>query len=172
MYHRSGETQPGQCAAEWSEQKMTDSNCGSSALEDDVFVAEFERCRLPSDQFRHADHIRLAWIYVRSYEYDAAEARMRQSIQRFALHLGAEHKYHETITILWMRLANIAARLTPRIDTFPDFVRTHAWLLNKEIIFEFYSPELLKSDDARRAWVEPDLNTIPLMEVPIAITGS
>ena len=93
---------------------MIEFKYGSAELSDETFVAEFEGCRFPNDQFRHADHIRLAWIYIRLCGYDMAERRMRTSIQRFACHLGAAHKDHETITILWMRLVNIANHLSGR----------------------------------------------------------
>src|SRR5262249_52537108 len=119
--------------------------CGSAALEDDAFVAEFESCRFPNAQFRHADHIRLAWIYLRRYDYQAAEKRMRRSIREFACHLGADQKYHETITILWMRLVNAALQLTSKPSNFSEFASAHTWLLNKEAIFEFYSRDLILS---------------------------
>ena len=39
---------------------------GSGHLSDEVFVAALEACTLPNTQFDHADHVRLAWILVRS----------------------------------------------------------------------------------------------------------
>jgi hypothetical protein len=140
---------------------MAELSCGSAALEDDAFVTEFESCRFPNAQFRHADHIRLAWIYLRRYDYQAAEDKMRRSIQGFARHLGAEQKFHETITVFWMRLVNAALQLTSNFANFPDFASAHAWLLNKELIFEFYSRELVLSDIARCGWVEPDIKPAP-----------
>jgi hypothetical protein len=137
---------------------------GSAGLEDDIFVAQFESCQFPGDQFRHADHLRLAWIYLRNYGCDVAEQRMRQSIQSFARRLGATHKYHETITIFWMRLLDVAIRLSSRSENFEDFIEAHAWLLEKDVVLEFYSRELLTSDTARRAWVEPDLKPIPIAD--------
>ena len=139
-----------------------DLNCGSAPLEDNVFVADFEGFRFPNEQFRHADHIRLAWIYLRQYDYTVAEERMRRGIHGFACHLGASHKYHATITIAWMRLVNIAVQLSSRIDDFGDFVHAHSWLLSKDAVFEFYSRALLMSDSARASWVEPDLKPIPM----------
>jgi hypothetical protein len=133
---------------------------GSAGLEDDVFVAQFESCQFPGDQFRHADHLRLAWIYVRKYGCDVAEQRMRRSIQSFARSLRAAQKYHETITIFWMRLVDVAIRSSSRGEKFGDFVDAHPWLLEKDLILGFYSRELLISDAARKAWVEPDLKPI------------
>jgi len=134
---------------------------GSAALPDRVFVAEFEACRYPKDRFRHADHIRLAWIYIRENNYATAEDRMRRSIPRFAQAAGAGQKYHETMTIAWMRLVRVASHLSARIATFEEFAQAHSWLLKKDAIFEFYSPERLLSDSARTNWIEPDLKSLP-----------
>jgi len=142
------------------QEKMT-SIGGSAGLEDDVFVAQFESCQFPGDQFRHADHLPLAWIYIRKYGCDVAEQRMRQSIQSFARSLGAAHKYHETITFFWVRLVDVDIRSSCPRETFADFVDAHPWLFEKDLVLEFYSRELLMSDAARRAWVEPDLKPIP-----------
>jgi hypothetical protein len=142
---------------------MVELRYGSAELADDAFVAQFESCRFPNDQFRHADHIRLAWIYIRQCGYESAEQRMRTSIHRFASNLGAAQKYHETITTLWMRLVNIAGHLSSRMNKFDDFARAHAWLFDKDTVFDFYSRELLMSDTARGAWVEPDLKPIPVV---------
>jgi hypothetical protein len=149
---------------------MTEIICGSATLADNTFVAEFESCRFPNDQFRHADHIRLGWIYIRRYDYEVAEQRMRQSIQRFAHNLGAGHKYHETITIFWMRLVNTAVQLSPSMDNFLEFARAHGWLLDKEAGFEFYSRSHLMSDMARKIWVEPDLKPLPVLQSARALS--
>ena len=135
--------------------------CGSASLEDEVFVAQVESCRFPADRFRHAEHIRLAWSYLRQEEYGIAEERMRASIQRLAHHAGVDGKYHETLTIAWMRLVNAAFSLSSRIERFADFAVAHAWLLDKEAVFEFYSRSWLMSDAARKAWVEPDRKPLP-----------
>jgi hypothetical protein len=134
---------------------------GSASLSDDVFVGEFEACRYPKDRFRHADHIRLAWIYVRQNDYATAEDRMRRSIRQFAQKAGAEQKYHESMTIAWMRLVQIGSHLSARINNFEEFAHAHGWLLNKDAIFEFYSPGRLNSDQARANWIEPDLKSLP-----------
>jgi hypothetical protein len=55
---------------------MTDTGAGTLHLPEDEFVAEFESCRLPAAQFHHADHIRLAWIYLRQMNEPEAAERM------------------------------------------------------------------------------------------------
>ncbi len=41
-------------------------------MTDAEFVAAFESCALPAQAFRHRDHVRLAWLYLRRVPYDEA----------------------------------------------------------------------------------------------------
>src|SRR5258708_29115069 len=67
-------------------------------MNDRDFVVAFEKCAIPNDAFRHADHVRLAWIYLREHRLIEAIARFTTSLQRFAAHHGVPGRYHDTIT--------------------------------------------------------------------------
>jgi hypothetical protein len=138
-----------------------DMNLGSAAYSDEAFVAEIESCTYPAAMFRHQDHLRLAFLYSKRFEYAAAEERMAKSIQRFAISAGATKKYHHTVTLAWMRLVAGAIELAPNENTFDDFLGTHSWLADKDLIATYYSNEVLASDRARAEWVEPDLRPLP-----------
>jgi hypothetical protein len=132
-------------------------------IDDDAFAAAFEACTLPKEAFHHRDHIRLAWICLREDDFDAAAARIERSIRRFAAHLGAGEKYHQTITIVWLRLVEAAMRKSSRAGagTFEEFFEQNPELLDQKLPFQFYSRERLLSDAARSAWMEPDLRPLP-----------
>lgn len=134
---------------------------GSAHLSDDAFVDQVERCTYPNEALKHADHIRLGWIYVRTYEYPAAEQRMAQTILRFATSRGSARKFHATLTIGWMKLIAAAVWMTPQIDAFVEFFDAHRCLMNKNALGAFYSNGLLSSEGARSAWIEPDLGPLP-----------
>jgi hypothetical protein len=86
---------------------------------------------------------------------DEALARMRDAIRRFAAAAGVPQKYHETITILWMRLlADVKA--AGASGELAGVLRAHPALADRDLPLQYYSRELLFSDDARAAWVEPD----------------
>ncbi|MBV9609285.1 MAG: hypothetical protein JO187_06990, partial [Acidobacteria bacterium] len=123
--------------------------------DDDSFVADVEACCYPGDRFTHVDHIRLAWIYLRRYGAETAAERIRTTIQRFAHSLGQDDKYHETITQGWLRLVAAAARLTPELTSFDKFIEKHGWLLDRDALKVFYTPERLASEEAKRHPVEP-----------------
>ena len=134
---------------------------GSSALGDDAFVEAIEAGRYPHDRFRHADHVRLAWIHVRRSGEEEAARRMRAAIRAFAQGAGVPRKYHETVTTAWVRLVAAAVALSPRIDDFARFAGAHPWLLEKDALLAFYSRERLMGEEARAGWVEPDLRPLP-----------
>src|SRR5271169_1056902 len=81
-----------------------DFKLGCGNLADDEFIAAFEECRLSPGGFHHADHIRLAWLYVRRFGAAQAEQRLLAGIQKMALHAGAPQKFLYTTTVAWARL--------------------------------------------------------------------
>ena len=57
---------------------------GPPAQTDEEFRQSLDRCTIPNDAFRHRDHLRLAWIYLRESDLDSAMRRLSQSIKRYA----------------------------------------------------------------------------------------
>src|SRR6266550_7367085 len=76
----------------------------SAHLSDEEFMAAFHSCRLKNSEFRHADHLRLAWLHLHRAPFEAALGSVRTGIQRFAAHHRVTHLYHETVTTAWLRL--------------------------------------------------------------------
>jgi hypothetical protein len=134
---------------------------GSAALDDGEFVRRLEACEYPNTIFRHADHVRLAWIYLRRLGPDHAETRIVESIRRFAGSLNHPEKYHDTITRAWLRLVAAAYAATPEIEEFAAFAATHRRLLDRGGLAPYYSAALLATDAARQRWVPPDLQPLP-----------
>jgi hypothetical protein len=132
----------------------------SAHLSDDEFLAAFHSCRLTTAEFRHADHLRLAWLHLRREPLEQALASVRAGIQAFAAFHGATGLYHETITQAWVRL--VATHDEP---SFSAFLSANESLLNKDLLHRFWSPELLASEAAKREWVPPDRQPLP---VPVA----
>ena len=134
---------------------------GTAALSDEGLVEEFESCRLPTANFHHADHIRLAWIYLGRMNEEEATRRIEASIRRYAEHNGIGQKYHHTITLAWMKLVAAARRATPLAMCFDEFAEHHPELLDVHQMKKYYSPEVLAGSEARAGWVEPDLRALP-----------
>ena len=71
--------------------------------------------------FRHVDHVRVAWLYVRAGE----SSRFAEDLQRFAAAQGASAKYSEAITRAW--LERIEAR--PPTASWPAFAEANPDLM-------------------------------------------
>ena len=129
---------------------------------DREFLSAFESCEIPAAQFRHRDHLRLAYIYLTLHDVETALTKMRSGLQRFLAHVGAPPtKYHETITRAWLLAVEHfmeAAGATPR---FEQFAAAAPRLFAPGAMETHYTAELLGSEEARQRFVEPDLEPIP-----------
>jgi hypothetical protein len=130
-------------------------------MSDDDFVNALESCELPKEMFRHREHVRLTFIYLRRYGYAGAGTRIAEAIRRYAAHNGAPGKYHETITIAWLRIVHEARTRVAEDADFEAMVEEFPSLLNKGTLQEYYSSELLGSEAARVSFVEADRKKLP-----------
>jgi hypothetical protein len=127
-------------------------------MTDDEFIASFEDCSLSNQAFHHADHVRMAFLYLRRYPALEALQRFSTSLIRFAAAHGKPELYHETIT--WAFLLLIRERIA-RAECEPnweEFAAANGDLLNwkQNILKKYYRPETLSSDLARRTFLFPD----------------
>jgi N-formylglutamate deformylase len=128
----------------------------SAHLADDEFLDAFHACRLSNSDFRHADHLRLAWLHLHKTTLEAALANVRTGIRNFANFHGTPHLYHETLTTAWVRLL-----ATHHEKSFEEFLSRNEQRLTKELLHQFWTPELLASDQAKKSWVAPDRKHLP-----------
>lgn len=133
---------------------------GHAHLTDDEFLAAFEGLQLKHVNFNHADHLRLAWIYVSRFGAAGAADKLLTGIRRMAEHVNAPQKFLYTTTVAWTRLVAAALESDPPAEPFANWVRRHQALLNKDLLDTFYSPGILTSDAAKAGWVEPDLRKL------------
>ena len=129
----------------------------SADLSDEEFLAALDSGELKPSQFRHADHLRLAWLYLHQRPLERAELLVRSAIKRIAERHAVSHLYNETVTIAWVRL--ISTHCEP---SFADFLRENESRLNLQLLHRFWTPELLTSDRAKREWVAPDRRSLPI----------
>jgi N-formylglutamate deformylase len=128
----------------------------AESLEDAAFVAAFEAGTLGA--FHHADHVRLAWLYLGRYPVQEALGRFEEGLKRFAARRGQPHLYHETIT--WAYLLVIRERLAraEAPETWPSFAERNPDLMRwpSPLLKKLYRDETLWSDLARHTFVMPD----------------
>lgn len=118
-----------------------------AAMDDEHFLSGLEACTLPSEQFNHAGHLRLACLYLARHPLDEAIERTCATIRAYATNLGAANKYHATITVALVRLLH-AHGPAALIDA-------------RAMLAQHYTEAALASSAARAAFVPPDLAPLP-----------
>ena len=125
-------------------------------MDDAAFIAAFEGGTLAPERFRHRDHLRLAWLYLREAPLAGALERFSAGLRRFARAAGKEGLYHETITVAYMALVNERMARDPGLD-WEEFARANADLFDHPAALRvYYRDETLRSDLARAVFVLPD----------------
>jgi hypothetical protein len=129
-----------------------------SLLGDEELLASFENCALAIESFHHADHVRVAFLYLRHYPPLEALQRLSTSLTRFATAYGKPRLYHETIT--WALAFLIRERMasTTLEQTWIEFAAHNADLLDwkENVLKQYYRPETLSSELAKRVFLLPD----------------
>jgi hypothetical protein len=119
-------------------------------------VESFEACSFHPSEFRHYQHLTVALWYVWHLPYEEAVNRMTLGIRRLAETYG-KTGYHETITLFWLKMVSeflVRNKRSSLAVTANQLIESHD---NKELIFDYYSSELVSSARAKAEWVEPDL---------------
>lgn len=127
-------------------------------MTDQELIEKFEDCSLPSELFRHRDHVKVAWLYLNRYSKLEALTRFSEKLRNFAEHLGKPQLYHETIT--WGHIFLIHERImrAGKKQDWAEFAGANADILDwRDGIFkQYYSDEVIASDIARSMFVLPD----------------
>jgi hypothetical protein len=133
-----------------------------SADEIEEVVRRFEACAFQAGEFKHREHLAVILWYLSKFSETEAAARMREGLYRFLDHHKVDRrKYHETITLFWVRKVRVLLAQNERELPL-------ALIANKVIedggdvrlIYAYYSEPLINSTAAREGWVEPDLQPL------------
>jgi hypothetical protein len=111
----------------------------------------------PGGEFRHRQHIHLAFLAVRRYGMPEATGRICTWIRGIAAYQRAPQKYHHTVSQAWVELVAHHVADEPDCADFEDFARRNPALLDKRLLARHYRSSTLAAAAARRGWVEPDL---------------
>ena len=124
-------------------------------MTDAELIARFEALELPPQAFRHREHVRLAFAMLHGADFAEAAVRFRRALKRFAAHVGAHGKYHETLTWAWLVL--VAERMAAGAYADSEaLLAAHPDLLDSRAIGAYYDlPAILASPVARAVFVLP-----------------
>jgi len=129
---------------------------------DREFRAAFEAGAYAPADFSHRAHIRLAYVYLAENDVERGAALMRTALLSFLkVHGITPTRYHETLTRGWILAVHHFMHRCPTALSADDFIAREPMLLDSRIMLTHYSTDLLFSQRARTAFVEPDLDPIP-----------
>jgi hypothetical protein len=115
----------------------------------------------PDGEFRHRQHIHLAFLAVRRYGMPEAITRICDWIQYIAAYERAPQKYHHTVSRAWVEIVAHHIEADPGCADFGTFAARHPALLDKRLLSRHYRSSALAAPVARAEWVEPDLLPFP-----------
>lgn len=126
-------------------------------------VSTFEDATISRDNWKHAEHLIVALVYLEHNDLSVATEKMRAGIfnlltNGFGVDLEKEMPYHETITVFWMRTVfafSLMNKELPLLERANSLVEA----FDKDYPLEFYSREKLFCDEARTNFIEPDIRT-------------
>jgi hypothetical protein len=132
----------------------------ASDAEVESLVARFESCELPPAEVSHRVHVAMsAWCFLKLPAPQAA-ARICDGLRRYV----ERHQikiYNETITWFWIKqVGKAVAGLDAGRPAFALVNEVMARLGDSRLIFTYYTRERLQTAEARRQWVEPDLQPL------------
>lgn len=137
----------------------------------DAFVEAFQQCKLTRQEWTHRAHVGVAASLVVTEGAEEALRCMRATIPRLNESQGSvntsQSGYHETLTVFWIRiLAQFLGRLPARfsrLDKVTAAVEAYGEI--RRMDRAFYEIDVLASEQARRAWVAPQVGPSWLNEV-------
>ena len=137
---------------------------GSHGSPDPELAAILPAISGPAGQFRHRQHINLAFLAVQRYGMPEATGKICTWIRHIAAYERAPQKYHHTVSRAWVEI--VAHHLgtdpdSPDCADFELFAERNPALLDKRLLSRHYRSATLASGPARHGWVEPDLLPFP-----------
>src|SRR6266702_967325 len=128
----------------------------------EAFLAAFEAGTLPKARWTHAAHILTGASYVHSLGEAPAIDRMRARVSAYNLAVGGQNTptsgYHETVTILWIKLLAAYHRDAIAADptlahpasrpTFANRAVAH-FAPQSDILRRYYDYDIVASTEAR-----------------------
>ncbi len=127
-------------------------------MNESEWMEQFATSALPNSSFHHADHVKMAFLYLQKYPPLEALARFSSDLAGFATANGKPNLYNETITWAFLLLIRERIARSNSPQTWAEFSETNADLLrwNDNILKKYYRPETLSSELAKKVFLFPD----------------
>lgn len=127
-------------------------------MNDSEWMQAFETCTLPNSSFHHADHVKMAFLYLQKYSPLEALGRFSAALARFATANGKPALYNETITWAFLLLIRERIARASSPQTWAEFSAANEDLLrwDDNVLKKYYRSETLTSELAKSVFIFPD----------------
>jgi hypothetical protein len=139
----------------------------SNEIEYQSFIHAFETGTLSKEEWRHPEHVAMAFWYLTHFDEETATTKICAGIQNLNLKHRVQQTpnegYHETWTIFFAKMLRryIDQELDRKLSTIQQMECAIQYLKNfREMTRLYYSRDLIMSWEARISWREPDLRPI------------
>jgi hypothetical protein len=125
---------------------------------DDKWIEQFESCSLPNDSFHHADHVKMAFLYLQKFPPLEALGRFSSALAHFAAVKGKPELYNETVTWAFLLLIRERMARASHGQSWDEFAENNGDLLSWDdnILKKYYRSETLASALAKSTFLLPD----------------
>jgi hypothetical protein len=118
-------------------------------------LTAFLRGEVDARDFRHADHVRMAFEVLARHPFLEAAGAVSDALKTMAQRAGNPGAYHETITLAFLAVIG-ERRAAGGFSDYEEFAATNPDLLDKTVLTRWYGPRKLGGETARRVFVLPD----------------
>src|SRR5437868_5006642 len=104
-------------------------------MDDRHLLQAFQSAQLAPADFRHREHLRVAWLHLAAAPFEEAYETLKSGLFRLLEALGAPRShYHETMTRAWLlAVQHFRHRVGPQADS-ERFLEACPVLLNREVM--------------------------------------
>lgn len=126
------------------------------------FGRKFDAGEIAPALFDHRAHLRLAYVHLATHGPNFAVASFRSSLRAFLDRNRIDPaKFHETLTQAWLQAVWYFMQRFGDTRDGDDFLDKSRVLHDPRVMLTHYSKDVLDSDDARKHFIEPNLDPIP-----------
>lgn len=137
-------------------------------------TSRFKKQQLEANEFNHLAHLKVAWDYINRYSMVEARELFHRDLIRLTKALGAEDKYHRTLTDFFLdylfQVKWYFCFDAPSTESW-HLVESNCSLLiknAKKLVSYYYSDDTIHSDKAKSEFVEADI--LPLDRASFVLT--
>lgn len=129
-----------------------------SAIE---LAKNFKNGTLDLELWDHYGRLRIVFISLINNGYDETinpNGWLCKNWKKYKTSIGHGHLWHYTLTKFWVNILNDLLKIK-KYDNFNDLYKQNPKIQNGKLFQEYYSSEVLFSNEARSNWVKPNLKS-------------